>query len=134
MARDEYVGLEAGRAKTHFGARQLKRVDIEPDHAAARPHSIQNGSRMTAPAERAIHRDLAGDRSKAAQDFVPHDGEMHSRRRPAGREDLLHVRGIPLGVELLVSVLKRARALARVASTSRVYRRYVKGPLGHTLF
>ena len=121
VARDEHVGAEAGRAQTRFRARQLERVDIEPDEAAARPHTLQDRSRMTAPAERAIHRDLAGARSKAAQDFVHHDRQMHARRRPAGREDLLHVRGVPLGVQLLVFVVKRARVLARVAPASRVH-------------
>ena len=76
---------------------------------------------MTAPAERAIHPDLAGARAKAVQDFVNHDRKMRARRRPAGREDLLHVRGVPLGVQFFVFVVKLARTPARVAPASRVH-------------
>lgn len=89
---------------------------------------------MTAPAERAVHGDLAGVRSKAAEDFADHDRHVHARRRPAGREDPLHVLRVPLGVQFLVPVVKRSRALARVASASRVHGLHVKGPLGHTPF
>jgi hypothetical protein len=134
VARDEYVGLEAGRAKTHFRARQLKRVDIEPDHAAARPHTIQNGSRMTAPAERAIHGDLAGARAKAAQNLVHHDRDMRAGRRLSGREHFCHVPGIPLWIQFFVFVVKFARALACVTPPSHVHRRQVEGPLGHAVF
>ena len=51
-----------------------------------------------------------------------------------GREDLLHVRGVALGVQLFVFVVKRARILARVAPASHVHRRHVEGPLGHAVF
>lgn len=89
---------------------------------------------MPAPAERAVHGHLAGARSKAVEDFADHDRHVHARRRPARREDPLHVLRVPLGVQFLVPVVKLSRALARVASASHVHGLHVKGPLGHTPF
>ena len=64
---------------------------------------------MTAPSESAIHGDVAGRWPKAVQDFALHDRNMHAGGRPAGREDLLHVRGVLLGIQLFVLVVKRSR-------------------------
>ena len=44
-----------------------------------------------------------------------HDRPMHAGRRLAGRDDLLHVGGIPLGVQLLVLLVEHARIRAPVA-------------------
>ena len=89
---------------------------------------------MTASAERAIDSKLASARPKAPQDFVLHDGAMHAGRRPARREDLLHVRRVPLRVELLVFVVKRSRILARVAPSAGVRGERILGPFGHAVF
>jgi hypothetical protein len=81
---------------------------------------------MTAAAERAVHRDVAGSGSKAAKDFLHHDRPMCARRRLAGREDLLHLRGVPLGVQFFVFVVKPARVPAWVSRAPRMRRGCVR--------
>ena len=126
MVRDERLRAEAGRAETRFRARQLERVDVEPDQASAGLHALEDRSRMAAAAERAVDRDVAGCGPQAAQDFLHHDRPVRARRRLAGLEDLLHVRGVPLGVQLLVLVVERARVLARVSRAPLVPRRRIE--------
>ena len=107
VACDERLGAEAGGAQTRFRARQLERIDVESDQASAGLHAFQDRPRMPTAAERAVDRDVAGPGSKAAEDFLHHDRSMRARRRLAGREDLLHVRGVALGVQFLVLVVER---------------------------
>ena len=128
---DERLGAEAGRAQTGFCPRQLERIDVESDQASAGLHAFQDRSRMTTAAERAVHRDVAGAGSKAAKDFLHHDRPVRAGRRLAGRQHLLHFRGVPLGVQFLVLVVERARVLARVSRAPRVHRWRVRWPLHH---
>ena len=127
VARDERLGAEAGGAQTRFRARQLEGIDVESDQPSAGLHAFQDRLRMPAAAERAVDRDVAGRRPKAAQHLIHHDRPMRARGRLAGREDLLHVRGVALGVQLLVLVLEPARVPARVSRAPRVRRRILPG-------
>ena len=71
MARDERLGAEAGGAQTRLGARQLERIDVESDQASARLHALQDRLRVTAAAERAVDRDVAGAGLQAARALRP---------------------------------------------------------------
>jgi hypothetical protein len=64
---------------------------------------------MTAPSEGAIHRDVPRRRTQAAQYFARHYWNMHAGRCPAGGEDLLHVGGVLLGIQLFVLVVETSR-------------------------
>ena len=108
-----------------------KRIDVEPDEPSARLHAFQDRARVTAAAERAIDSHLARAGPQAADDFVHHDGQMHARRRLAGREDLLHLRGVLLGVQFFVFVVKLARVPARVSPAALVGGGRVRGRIGH---
>ena len=72
------------------------------DQASARLHALEDRLRVAAAAERAVHRDVAGRGLKAARALR---STMIGRCEPAGvfpdAQDLLHVRGIARGVQLL---------------------------------
>jgi len=127
---DKRLGPEAGGAQSCLRAGQLERIHVEPDEASARLQASQDRLGVSPTTERAVHHDVAGPGSKAAKDFLHHDRPVHARRRLAGIEDLLHVRGVPLGVELLVFVVEPARVFARVSRPPPVHGRCVRG-LGH---
>ena len=74
---------------------------------------------MTAAAERAIDRHVAGAGPQALQDLVHHDRPMRAGGRLAGGEDLLHVGRIPRRVQLLVSSRgTRAGSCPRIAAVA----------------
>jgi tRNA (cmo5U34)-methyltransferase len=65
-----------------------ERIDVESDQASAGLQLFQDRLRMPAAAERAVNRDLAGHRSKAAEHFIDHDRSMHAAGRLAGGKNL----------------------------------------------
>ena len=91
-------GAKTGCTKACLGARQLQWIDVEPDQASARLHALEDRSRMTAPAECAVHRDVASLRAEALQHFRHHDRPVGARRRLSRREDFVDLGGIRLGV------------------------------------
>ena len=52
-------GVESGRSQTRFRARQLERIDVEPDQPSARLNALEDRARVAAEAERAVDRDVA---------------------------------------------------------------------------
>ena len=97
------------------------------DKAASGLHSLEDRARMTAPSEGAIHRDVARRRTQAVQYLARHYRNMHAGRRSAGGEDLLHVRGVLLGIQLFVLVVETSRVPAGVAPSSHALRRIIRG-------
>jgi len=71
--------------------------------------------------------------NQALEDFVHHDGQMRARRRLAGREDLLHLGGVLLGIQFFVLVVKLAGILARVSPAALVRGRRVRGRIRHAM-
>src|SRR5688572_5105369 len=120
MAGDEDVGPETSGSQARFGAREFERVDVQTDQAPARLQAFKEGLRMPATAQRAVNRKLPGRRAKAAEDLVDHDRPMRPRRRPAGCENLLHIRRVALRVQFLVLVVELPRVPARVPPAPRV--------------
>jgi len=86
---------------------------------------------MTTSAKCAVDRHFPGGGPQAGDDFVQHDGQMRTRRRLAGREDLLHVAGVLLGVQFLVLVVELAGVPARVAPAALVRGGRVGARIGH---
>jgi hypothetical protein len=73
---------------------------------------------VTATAERAIHRNVAGHRPQAVQYLGDHDRQMHSGGRLAGRDDLLDVSRKSLGVQFLVLLVELPRIPAGIPHPS----------------
>jgi hypothetical protein len=126
VACDEGFGAEAGGAQACFGARPLEGIDVEPDQASAGLHAFENGLRMPAAAERAVDRDVTRVGSQAAEHFFHHDRSMRARRRSAGRENLLDLRGVALRIQFFVLLLESARVLAPVSRAPRVHRQVLR--------
>jgi hypothetical protein len=121
----ERLRAEARRAEMGFRPRQLERIHVESDQTSAWLDALENRPGMPAAAERAVNRDIARFRPETQQDLFDHDRPMRTGGRLAGGEDLLHGRGIPRWVELLVLLVECARVLARVPRASAVNRRVV---------
>jgi len=109
----------------------VQSTEVEAEQAAAGLQALQDRSRVPPAAEGAIHRDLAGVRPKALQHFGHHDGPVRPGRRLARRQDLVDVRGIPLGIAFLVLLVEPARVTARVPRSARADRRRVGGRRHH---
>ena len=78
VARHEAVGTETRSAQACFRSRQLDRVDVQTNQAAAGAHGLQDRLRVSPATERAVNRDVAGRRSKAVEDLLEHDGPMRA--------------------------------------------------------
>ena len=132
MARDKDVRAKPGRAQARFRARQLDGIDVEPD-ADGRPAARARGSPARGRRRRACSRPrprraaAAGSASTSSTMI----GTVRPCRRLAGRENLLHLRGVPLGVQLLVFLVEPARVPARIPRTPRVHRGLISGLLLH---
>ena len=102
---------ELRRAEPRLGARQFERIDVEADQASAGLDALEDRLRMTAAAERAVHRDLAGYRAQAAHHFADHDRPM---RAPG---DIVHVPVPSLEPIPQIRRGERAAASARVGES-----------------
>ena len=119
---DEGFRSKSARAETGFGFRQFDRIGVETEQAATGCEPRENCFRVTAIAERAIHRDFSGLRGEDRQNFRNHDRSVRTRGSFSGREDLRDGLAIARGVVLFVFLLEAARILAAVARTPSVSR------------
>src|SRR5437762_1983876 len=111
--RDEIFRTES------FGSlRQLDRINIQTDESSTRQDALQNLARMSAVAERAIHRDLTGLRVEHFENLRDHDRPVRPRRRLAGREHLRNGFGVASRVALFILLLKAARMFPRISGAS----------------
>jgi hypothetical protein len=127
MTRHEGAGIDAGGAQPRVGARQLERIHIDPDQPAARKNALEDGARVTAAAQRAVDGHVTGYRTQDLEDFRHHDRQVHAGRGLAGRQDLLDVRRVLLGVQFLVLLVELPRIPAGVADPPGVGRRRFGG-------
>src|SRR6185503_15251048 len=89
------------------------------DEPAPRLQALENRARVTAAAERAVHRDFTRRGPQPLENLGDHDGSMRARRRLSRCQDLLHVRPVLLRLQFLVLVRKGPRIVSCVALTSR---------------
>ena len=122
---DPPLPLWADPVQARFSAWQFKRVDIESDQPPTGANAFEDGSGVTAAAERAVDRHVPGDRPQALEHLADHDRQMHACRRLARRHDLLDIRREPLGVQFLVFFVECAGILPGVAHASGARRQWV---------
>ena len=95
----------------------LDRIDIQADQPSTGCEHRQHFPRVSAKAERAIHRQIARPQREHFENFRHHNRPVAARRRLAGCDHLGHIGGITRGIVLLVFVFKPPRILARVTGT-----------------
>ena len=127
----ESFRAETKRAKTTFGLGQLNRIGIEAEQASGGLEAGEDFLRVSAVAERAIHRDLAGTRIQRGENFRDHDRTVHAGGSFTCGENFGDGFAIALWIAFLVFVLEATRIPAAVTGAA-----FVRGGrwIGHGLF
>ncbi len=130
------IGTVAKRAQPLFCFRQLNRISIESNEAAAGRDFFEQSAGVPAKAKRAIGDTIAGFRREDLQDLIDHDGPMCPGWSFAGLEDFGDGVGVTFGIVLFVFLLEPTRILSRIARAALMFDglwwRWRFGLIGHS--